>query len=536
MKTATPSRDGMKTITNCTKAIAPIVRCAIYTRKSTEEGLEKEFNSLDAQRDAGEAFIRSQQHEGWTCLAERYDDGGFTGGNMERPALQRLLEDIAAGKVQTVVVYKVDRLSRSLLDFARMMDVFERHHIAFVSVTQQLNTATSMGRLVLNVLLSFAQFEREIISERTRDKIAATRRKGKWAGGRPLLGYDVAHGRLVVNEDEAAQVRAIFRLYAQHQALLPVVQELAKRGWVGKCWTTRKGAQRGGLPFERTSLYRLLSNPTYAGQCKYKSELHPGEHTAIIAPEEFGRVQALLKRNGQTGGAIVRNQFGALLKGLLRCVPCDCQMTPAHTSRKGQKRYRYYVCSAAAKRGWGTCPSKSIPAAEIERLVIEQLRRLGQDPNVVRETVAEAKRQDEEQLADLERQRRTAECDLHHAYAEERRLAAATASHPTEADLAALAEVQQHIRLAEGRRAGLRGQVAALEQQQLDEDEAAKMLAAFAPVWDGLTPNEQARVVSLLVERVDYDGAAGTVAITFQTQGIPTLLDEFTISNEEQRA
>jgi site-specific DNA recombinase len=215
---------------NVKKAAAtlPLVRCAIYTRKSTEEGLEQEFNSLDAQREAGEAFVASQRAEGWNCLPARYDDGGYSGGNVDRPALCRLLADIEAGQIDCVVVYKVDRLSRSLLDFARMMQTFDQHRVSFVSVTQQFNTATSMGRLILNVLLSFAQFEREIISERTRDKMAATRRKGKWSGGLPVLGYDIdAPGyRPIVNEDEAVQVRAIFQLYLQHEALLPVVQEL----------------------------------------------------------------------------------------------------------------------------------------------------------------------------------------------------------------------------------------------------------------------------------------------------------------------
>src|ERR1700688_225279 len=210
------------------------IRCATYTRKSTEEGLEQEFNTLDAQRESAEAYIFSQQHEGWTCLPDRYDDGGFTGGNMERPAVQRLVADIQVGKVQCGVVYKVDRLSRSLLDFARMMETFDRHHIAFVSVTQQFNTATSMGRLVLHVLLSFAQFEREIISERTRDKIAAARRKGKWSGGMPLLGYDIdPHvSKLIVNEEEAVRVRTIFEWYLRYQGLIPVVGELQRCGWV----------------------------------------------------------------------------------------------------------------------------------------------------------------------------------------------------------------------------------------------------------------------------------------------------------------
>src|SRR5271155_1593128 len=282
-------------------AQAKLVHCAVYTRKSSDEGLDKEFNTLDAQREAGEAYIKSQGPEGWTCLADRYDDGGYTGANLERPALQRLLADIAAGKVQIVLVYKIDRLSRSLLDFAKMMDVFEQHGASFVAVTQQLNSATSMGRLLLNVLLSFAQFEREIIGERTRDKIAAARRKGKWSGGMPLLGYDVdpKGSKLVVNEAEAVRVRGIFELYLQHQALLRVVQELERCGWQTKRWTTRKGKTRGGVPFTRTNLYHLLTRVAYIGQIQYKHETHPGEHPAIVDPEVWRQVQTLLRRHGR---------------------------------------------------------------------------------------------------------------------------------------------------------------------------------------------------------------------------------------------
>jgi len=235
-------------IRDSTADSAPKVRCAIYTRKSTDEGLDQEFNSLDAQRDSAAAYITSQQHEGWACVPDQYDDGGFTGGNMDRPALKRLLADIEAGKIDCVVVYKVDRLSRSLLDFARMLETFERYRVSFVSVTQQFNTATSMGRLVLNVLLSFAQFEREMISERTRDKIAATRRKGKWTGGIPVLGYDVDPkvSRLLVNSEEAARVAAIFELYLEQESLVATAAELNRRGWRTKHWITRKGHPRGG--------------------------------------------------------------------------------------------------------------------------------------------------------------------------------------------------------------------------------------------------------------------------------------------------
>jgi site-specific DNA recombinase len=221
------------------KASTPrTLRCANYTRKSTEEGLEQESNSLDAQRDSGENYIKAQVEEGWICLPDRYDDCGFSGANMERPALKRLMADVEAGKVDCIVVYKVDRLSRSLLDFARMVETFDKQQVSFVSVTQLINTSTSMGRLMLNVLLSFAQFEREIISERTRDKIAAARRKGKWVGGMPLLGYNVVESKLVIDPDEAEQVRQIFGLYLAHEGLLPVVEELEARGWRTKRWTT----------------------------------------------------------------------------------------------------------------------------------------------------------------------------------------------------------------------------------------------------------------------------------------------------------
>ena len=370
----------MESSVNPARNSKAVVRCAIYTRKSTEEGLDQEFNSLDAQREAGEAYIKSLQSEGWECLPTHYDDGGYTGGNMDRPALEKLMADIQAGDVDCVVVYKVDRLSRSLLDFAMMMGLFEQHKVSFVSVTQQFNTASSMGRLVLNVLLSFAQFEREIISERTRDKIAAARRKGKWSGGMPLLGYDIdpRGSRLVVNEAEAARVKAIFDLYLDHKSLIKASVELNRRGWLTKRWTTRKATERGGKPFNKTNLHKLLTNVTYLGKVRYKEEIHEGEHEAIIDAETWQRVQAVLSQNGRSGGVEGRNQFGALLKGLLRCVACDCAMSPTHSTKKNGKRYRYYVCTGAQTRGWTSCPSPSIPAGEIEQFVVNQICSVGQ--------------------------------------------------------------------------------------------------------------------------------------------------------------
>jgi site-specific DNA recombinase len=506
-----------------------LTRCAIYTRKSTEEGLDQEFNSLDAQRDAGESYVRSQAGEGWAVVPDRYDDGGFTGANTDRPALKRLMADIAAGRVDCVVVYKVDRLSRSLLDFAQLMRTFEERSVAFVSVTQQFNTASSMGRLILNVLLSFAQFEREIIAERTRDKIAATRRKGKWAGGHAVLGYDVdpATRRLVVNPDEAARVRAIFALYEENESLLPVVEDLARRGWRTKRWTTRKGDERGGKAFTRTSLYHLLTNPLYAGKVRYKAEVHAGEHAAVVERATFDRVQLALRRNGAAGGGAVRNQFGALLKGLLRCGPCGCAMTPTHTT-KGTRRYRYYACVAGQKRGAGTCTSRSVPAGPVEGFVVDRIRGLGRDPDVLREVLAQARRQDDERAAALADEKRSLERDLKADHAEVRRLSARLRPGEGNAEVVArMADLHERVSRTEDRLKTVRDDLADAAAERVPEAEAAKALAAFDPVWGALTPREQARVVALLVERVVYDAAAGTVAVTFRPTGIKTLADEW---------
>jgi site-specific DNA recombinase len=485
---------------------APAIRCAIYTRKSTEEGLEREYNTLDAQRDAGEAYIKSQQHEGWICLPDQYNDGGYTGANLDRPAMRRLLADIEAGKVNCVVVYKVDRLSRSLLDFSRIMETFERHKVSFVSVTQAFNTASSMGRLVLNVLLSFAQFEREMISERTRDKIAAARRKGKWSGGMPILGYTVVDTKLVVDEDEARRVREIFDMYVEHESM--------------KRWTTQKGTARGGRPFDKNSLYQMLTNVVYMGKVRYKDEVHQGEHKPIVDAAVFTKAQKLMQQNGRSGGRTTRNKHGALLRGLLRCVACDCGMNHAYTS-KGNRQYRYYTCHRAQKQGWQECPAPSIPAGEIERFVVDQIKGIGRDPLVIKETLAQARRQAEDQIERLRAERGGLVARLRSAHAKLGRLAAE--SQPGDPRLA---DAHDRIREAERRTTEVDDELATLDGELVDETEATAALAEFSNLWDCLTPREQARVIELLVERVAYDGRAGKVAITFRPTGIKTLASE----------
>jgi site-specific DNA recombinase len=502
------------------------IRCAIYTRKSCEEGLDLDFNSLDAQRESGEAYIASQQHEGWTCLPEHYDDGGFSGGSMERPALGRLLADIEAGKIDCVVVYKVDRLSRSLLDFARIMEIFEQQKISFVSVTQQFNTATSMGRLVLNVLLSFAQFEREIIGERIRDKIAAQRRKGKWAGGVPILGYDVdrsnASPKLVVNAEEAVQVRRIFSLYIELGSLLPVVEELERRGWCTKAWKTKKGAARGGRPFDKCSIYQLLTNPVYVGKIKHKADLYAGEHEPLIDPDVFEQVQTMLQQNGGGRGNHLINKYGALLKGLLRCRACDHTMVHTFTGR-GSKRYRYYTCGKAMKCGWKTCPTKSLPAAEIEAAVVDQIRCIAQDDSLRDEVLRQASVSTDDVLSELTTQRKHLERQLARDHAEIGRLA--VLPDPNSATTARIADLHQRIAAAERELGRVRHRTADVERQRVDAEDVAAAFADFDNVWNALSSRERAQVMALLVARVEFDPDDSSLAISFHPSAIKTLAE-----------
>jgi DNA invertase Pin-like site-specific DNA recombinase len=299
------------------KAGAPL-RCAIYTRKSTEDGLQQPFNTLDAQREAAEAYILSQRHVGWTLVSEAYDDGGYTGGNLDRPALQKLLAHMEAGRIDCVVVYKVDRLSRSLLDFARLMEVFERHRVSLVSVTQPLNTTVSMGRLTLNILLSFAQFEREIISERTRDKMAAARKKGKWMGGLPVLGYDApGGGKLVVNSEEAERVRAIFARYLEFGSMNEVLTTVQVQGWTNKRWTASTGRADSKRPFTRATMERLLSNVLYIGQVRHEGKTYSGEQASIVEESIWRRAQKLLAEDRVS--RLARKRAGVSRATAARC-------------------------------------------------------------------------------------------------------------------------------------------------------------------------------------------------------------------------
>ena len=348
------------------------VRCAIYTRVSTDHGLEQDFNSLDAQHDAAQAYIRSQAHAGWTLIRSRYDDGGYSGGSTDRPALQRLLADVKAGKIDVIVVYKVDRLTRSLADFAKLVELFDGQGVSFVSVTQQFNTTTSMGRLTLNVLLSFAQFEREVTSERIRDKIAASKRKGLWVGGIVPLGYATRDRKIVVVEQEAERVRTIFRSYLELGSLNRLMADLRARGIVTKARSLKAGRTIGGIPFTRGPLAHLLRNRFYIGEVAFKGEILPGEQSAIIDRDLFDAVQAKLteQRNNHT---VMRDTSEAMLIGRIYDDRGN-RMSPSHV-RKGRIKYRYYLSSPLLHGEPGRAGSvRRVPAAEVEALVASAVR------------------------------------------------------------------------------------------------------------------------------------------------------------------
>lgn len=350
--------------------------CAIYTRKSTTEGLDQEFSTLDAQRESAESYINSQKHEGWTIHPELYDDGGFTGANIDRPALQKLLNDIKAGKINCVVVYKVDRLSRSLLDFSQLLEFFDKNKVAFVSVTQQFNTNTSMGRLTLNILLSFAQFEREIISERTKDKMGAARRRGQWLGGRPPFGYirDPETKKLTIEPLEAAIVKEIYTLYLRGNSSFEITQILNNKGTSTRPWTTKKGKAFGNKSFSDNHILYILKNPTYIGQVNFGGTIYVGQQPAIIEEADFIKVQRVMEQNRVDRKPSKNAESTGLLTHILKCRVCNTAMIHTYTIKKHKHKYRYYVCGNYQKRVGSACPNRSIPAQLLENAVVEKVK------------------------------------------------------------------------------------------------------------------------------------------------------------------
>jgi DNA invertase Pin-like site-specific DNA recombinase len=429
------------------------LRCAIYTRKSSEEGLEQEFNSLDAQREACEAYIASQRSEGWALVRDHYNDGGISGGTLDRPALQRLLSDIEDGLVDVVVVYKIDRLSRSLMDFSKLVEVFDRNNVTFVSVTQSFNTTTSMGRLTLNILLSFAQFEREVTAERIRDKVKASRMKGIFMGGTPPYGYKPKDRKLVIEDEEARNVRWIFARFLEIGSATELAREVARRG----IRTPR------GNAISKNFLYRMLNNRAYIGEAVHKGTGYAGEHKRLIDQRTWDHVQSILKESPRLRASNTRAETPALLKGLLHG-PDGAAFSPTHT-RKGDRLYRYYVSQSVLKHGAGKCPVARVPAAEIEAAVIGEIRGMLRAPEVVMAT----------------------------------------------------------------------WRAAQTECEGLVEGDAREALMALDPLWAELFPAEQARIVQLLIERVDI-GTVG-LRLKFRDKGLAQMVAEVgTITGKSRKA
>jgi DNA invertase Pin-like site-specific DNA recombinase len=422
-------------------------RCAVYTRKSTDEGLDMAFNSLDAQREACEAYVASQRGEGWVLVADRYDDGGYSGGTLERPALKRLLADIQAGKVDCIVVYKIDRLTRSLMDFSKLVDLFEKRGVTFVSVTQSFNTTSSMGRLTLNILLSFAQFERELGSERVRDKIAASKRRGLWTGGAVPLGYKAENKQLVIEPAEAAVVQRIFQRFVTLRSITKVLREL----------DADDVRQRSGRPFDKVVLHKILRNRTYRGLTVHKKDAFPGKHQPIIDENLWSEAQSINREPPRTRARAAAAREVALLRGLI-FGPDGWAMTPQH-ARKNGRCYRYYVSTQTIKRGENDGPIRRVPAGPVDQAVIEQIRRLVRAPEIVARTIRSA---------------------------------------------------------------------------ELPADIVLEALADFDRIWDELFPAEQARLVRLLVERVDVseDG----IRVRLKTEGLRGVVRELQAPTTLERA
>jgi site-specific DNA recombinase len=493
-----------------------VVRCAIYCRVSTSMQAEGDFSSIDAQRESAEALIRSQAANGWEAIDPIFEDAGFSAATTNRPALQRLLSEVRANRVDVVIVYKLDRLSRNQRDLLGLLDEFAARGVAFKSVTQNFDTSGPMGKAMIGMLGVFGELERGMISERTRDKVVAARRRGRWTGGVVPLGFDLVEGKLVVNETEAERVRQIFGFYLEHQTITATLAEVQKRGWRSKSWTTKSGTFHEGSPFTVASLRRLLTSPYSAGRISVGDETVEGEHAAIVDVEQWEEVQRLIEANGRDGGS-TRNRSGALLQGLIRCTHCDAAMTPTSTKR-GSRVYSYYTCVSAQKKGWASCPTKSIAARKVESAVIEQIKAIARDPAMITATVEAAHEEHQRQRDQREAETRALSVEIKKLAQEEGRLVGATTRGGQAADAA-----ERRLTGLAARRTELQANVETLQQEQAndgppDTDQLRRTLESFEPVWNALQPIERVNVARLLIAEVTYDGEAAELEITLRAQ------------------
>ena len=495
-----------------------VIHCAVYTRVSTEEQAEGKFSSLDAQREYCEAFLKSREGEGWKPYPAQYEDAGYSGKDTNRPALRQLLRDVTQGKVKVVVAYKYDRLSRDMRDFLSMLDLLERHGASFVSVTQQIDTSTPAGRVMRSILMTFSQFERETIAERTQGKIRAMRMKGMWIGGPNILGYDLKDKRLVINAIEAEQVKVMFATYLSERSLGKTALLLDEKGYRAKTYTTRAGVKRGGKPFCRTNLHYNLTNPTYTGMIKCYGKLVKGEHEAIIDERTFQRVQELLGRNGKAAKSLSQNKHHHLLKGLVRCAVCGSVMTSYHAKGRNQS-YRYYRCSKVNNLDRNQCSVKCVPAGRIEDQVIERLKALSRSPELVERVVRAAKDASEKDLPPLRARMAQKHGERRSLTDEIEGLVQALAQLKGENIKSVgrkIADLEARQTEVEADMVKLQAEIERLEARTVDAEVVRGNFAVFSRVFEHLTPDERGELVRLLIKGIEYDGRTGTLKIEYR--------------------
>ena len=495
-----------------------IYRCAIYTRKSHEDGLEQEFNSLDAQREAAENFIASQVARNWQILPKHYDDGGFSGGNMERPALKQLLADVKEGLIDIIVVYKIDRLSRSLLDFMKLVEMLEEHNVSFVAVTQDINTSSSAGRMMLNILMTFAQYEREVIAERTRDKIAASKRRGKHCGGCPVLGYDADPDtkKLHINPEEAKLVKHIFNRYCELASAKSVARELNEQGFHTKTWKTRKGAIHQGGKFKPDTIYRTLKNQLYIGEVFYRGKTYKGEHEAIIDRKLWNKAKKVTEAMCRVTGFTKRTSESPF-KGMLKCGHCGGSFGITYSQKK-DRRYTYYICMSNDKKTVRECPIVRIPAGEVDKVILQQLSAVFRTPSILARIYKEAGKIESKQKKSLIEENAKLKIKLDGLRQKINDVVKASSNNPEFTFL--LQEFKETEKIFNENQK----RIDAIQDDSIGNNYICEAFNSIDLLWDELFPAERYRLAHLLIKKVTI--FQDSIQIELKTSGIDSLVWE----------
>lgn len=511
------------------------IACGVYTRVSTPGQMNGEFTSIDSQSNYCESFIESQNGNGWHLAPDVYSDPGLSGSTLERPGLQKLLLDVRAGHIQMVIVYRFDRISRSSRDFHNLCDELEDLGIGVVSVTEQINTNEPAGKAMRSVMAAFNQLEVDTIKKRTRDKIAEAKRQGRWCGGLTPTGYRVHPdgGKLETAPEEAEAVRVIFKLYLKLQSLMAVAEELNRRGWLTKRHETKTGKIWGGKRWNKKSVHHLITNPLYVGEIRHKGETYEGKHEALVSRKTWDKVQKLRQANRRCSSSATRNNYRHLLRGMVYCKSCQSLMLPTVTKKNG-RTYKYLVCSSATQNGWHTCPHPSVSAPRIEAFVVDMIKAIGSDPALQEATLAEVSRSLKDGLPALKGERQRLQGQLRRARGEIEGLVSALASGEpnSESVTSRLKELEDQVKTLNERLVEIGDQIRAANSGLADRETLISALKVFTPIWDLLFPMEQERIIRLLIERIDFDGVASKIELTFRPAGIMTLAKEITQTEE----